>query len=30
MKSLWQRIINWLHNDPYANETEEEWADRQW
>lgn len=30
MKSLWERFIKWLYNDPYVNETEEEWADRQW
>lgn len=27
---LIQWICAWLHNDPYANETDEEWADRQW
>lgn len=30
MKSLWQRFMNWLHNDPYANETDEQWEWRQW
>lgn len=27
---LIQWLRAWLDNDPYANETEEEWADRQW
>lgn len=30
MKTLFQRLIAWLNHDPYANETDDEWAERQW
>lgn len=28
--SAWIGIENWFKHDPYANETDDEWADRQW